>query len=686
MGTTHQIDVLWLLVCTALVALMQVGFLLLETGAVRAKNGVNVAIKNLADLCLAILLFWGFGYALMFGGAPFFGGGAEADAVAFFLFQAMFCGTAATIVSGAVAERMTFRGYLVLTAILAALIYPVVGGWAWGGAAGGPAGWLERLGFVDFAGATVVHSVGGWAALAAILVIGPRLGRFGKGGAPIEGANLAFSTGGALLLFIGWFGFNGGSLLAFDAQAPAVILATMLGGAGGGAAAATLALTLRRRAEALGLANGVIGGLVSVTAAAHLATPVAAALMGASGGAIAVFGAQALERLKIDDSVGAVPAHLLAGAWGTLAVAAVAPTPFWPALGAQAAGVAAIGAYAFGVTWLALKALDRVVRLRASPSDERIGLNVAEHGARSALHDVLSAMEDQKRSGDFRRRAPVFHGEEAGMIAAQYNRVLDRVEAEIAARERVTDDLAQARDAAEAASRAKSEFLATMSHELRTPMNGVLGLSAVLAGTPLDARQTEIVDALKRSGEDLVAVLGDVLDIAGGADIVRAPVSLAAFAAEIEARFAPAAAAKGLAFSVVCDEPSGRFRLVDVDALLKIARHLIGNAIKFTEQGSVSVRVETSGCDRAALVVRDTGRGVPEAICARLFEPFTQADSSATRRHGGAGLGLAVVAQLTAAMGGEVSVESRDGAGSTFRAAFVCPTVARTEAARPAAR
>ena len=244
------LDILWILLCAALVMLMQAGFSCLESGSVRTKNSINVAAKNFVDFCVSSALFWLFGFALMFGVTDsglfgtsgfLFDDTANPWLMAFFIFQLGFCGTAVTIVSGAVAERMRFAGYLVVTVIVAALIYPLVGHWAWGSAAGAASGgWLEQMGFIDFAGSTVVHSVGGWMSLAAIIVIGPRIGRFGKDSVPIHGHDLPLVTLGVFLLWFGWFGFNGGSTLGLTPEVPTIIVNTTISGAFGGLVAMVL--------------------------------------------------------------------------------------------------------------------------------------------------------------------------------------------------------------------------------------------------------------------------------------------------------------------------------------------------------------------------------------------------------------------------------------------------------------
>jgi Amt family ammonium transporter len=248
---TSDTDLLWILLCSALVFLMQAGFLLLESGLIRRKNSVNVAIKNLSDFCMASVAFWLIGYGLMFGTskAGWFGTsafyinftGSDPILGAFFLFQLMFCGTAVTIMSGAVAERMRFSSYLIIAIWISALVYPVIGHWSWAGLLEGEAnGWLNSAGFIDFAGSTVVHSTGGWASLAILLVIGPRIGRFPEDGEPqrIPSSSVAQATVGAVLLFIGWLGFNGGSTLALNDSVPGILINTIVGASAGAISAA----------------------------------------------------------------------------------------------------------------------------------------------------------------------------------------------------------------------------------------------------------------------------------------------------------------------------------------------------------------------------------------------------------------------------------------------------------------
>lgn len=436
-------DTLWILACGFLVALMQGGFTCLESGLVRTKNSINVAIKNLIDFCISLFLYALFGYGLMFGSSHLgiigtdhfmFGSGITDQEYALFFFEAVFCGTAATIVSGAVAERMRFVGYIATTILLAATIYPVTGHWAWAmGADGGMVGWLGEMGFRDFAGSTVVHSVGGWIALSALIIIGPRIGRFGKNGHPIEGHSLPIATVGVFLLWFGWFGFNGGSTLRLSSEIPLIIVNTAMAGAVGGIGA--LAATWYRDGRPLvdRVMNGVIAGLVGITAGCNLVDPASAMAIGFISGVIVVYGAPLLESMEIDDAIGAVPVHLMAGVWGTVAVAIFAPAGSWgdemsrlSFFGVQLLGVTAIGVYSFGVSFVVLSLLNKFIPLRVSSRDERIGLNISEHGATTSILDLITQMDEQARSGDFSKPVEVEPETEAAPIAAFYNTVLEK--------------------------------------------------------------------------------------------------------------------------------------------------------------------------------------------------------------------------------------------------------------------
>lgn len=440
-STASSLDVIWVIFCAILVSTMQAGFCCLESGLVRAKNSINVAIKNLVDFCIACSMFWLLGFTLMFGATARGLVGTQlpptstwtAQDYAFFLFELAFCGTATTIVSGAVAERMSFGGYFITAVVLSSCIYPITGHWVWGGLwFDTTPGWLHRLHFHDFAGSTVVHSVGAWTAFAAILIIGPRLGRFGPRSKQIDGHNLPIAVLGVFLLWFGWFGFNGGSTFAFTNQVPRILVNTAQGGAAGGLAALITTWIIHRRPQVPLIMNGVIGGLVSVTAGCDFMIPLGAAWAGAIGGILCTVSARLLSQYNIDDAVGVVPAHLVCGVWGTLAVPLFIdpllwpePSSLWHKLGVQLLGVVTVGLYAFSLSYLVLWGVNRIYPLRVTADQERIGLNISEHGASTAIQDLLSSMNTHSLMGDFTQPVIVEPETDVTLIANHYNRVLD---------------------------------------------------------------------------------------------------------------------------------------------------------------------------------------------------------------------------------------------------------------------
>jgi ammonium transporter len=468
MTSVETADIGWLLLCAGLVLFMQAGFTALESGLVRSKNSVNVAIKNFANFLVAASLFWLFGFGLIFGSSEgglvgassFLFDSDSAFLTAFFLFQLGFIGTATTLMSGAVAERMRFGGYLVLATFVAAVTYPVFGHWAWGDSTltggSGSDGWLKELGFVDFAGSTVVHSVGGWVALAAIIILGPRIGRFGAGAVPIRGHDLPLTTVGVFVLWLGWYGFNGGSLYALNADVPAVILNTTLAATFGGLVGMTLTWRLDRRPDVVTIMNGSLAGLVGITASAHMMSPWKAAIIGGVAAVVMQLVTLALERGRIDDAVGAVPVHLGAGVWGTLAVGLLGDVESFPAasgrleqIGIQLVGIGVCFAWAFGLGFVVLSLIDKRFPFRIDREGELAGLNVAEHGATTEIADLLSDMDEHRRTGDFERPVHVEPHTEVGQIAAEYNRVLATIQ-------RRTDSLQLLRHTAAAANESTS--------------------------------------------------------------------------------------------------------------------------------------------------------------------------------------------------------------------------------------
>ena len=406
-----NLNIVWTLVAGILVFTMQAGFALVETGFTRAKNAANIMMKNLMDFAAGSLAFYILGAALMFGASKAAGwlgwGGLGMTSLAtgegvwdwtFLFFQTMFAATAATIVSGAVAERIEFKSYLIYSVLISAVVYPISGHWMWGSLAGEASqGWIEALGFHDFAGSTVVHSVGGWIALAGAIALGPRIGKYRNDGKanPITGHSLVLGTLGVFLLLIGWFGFNPGSYTAGIGSIGRVAMTTNLAACAGTIGALATAWVIMGKPDLTMALNGSLAGLVAITAPCDLVTANAAIVIGLVAGVLVVFSVFALDKLHIDDPVGAVSVHCVNGVWGTLAVGLfAAPSAagygnelvglFYGGglkfLGVQLLGAGVTAVWAFGAGAAIFFTLKRLGILRVSAKTELKGLDITEHG------------------------------------------------------------------------------------------------------------------------------------------------------------------------------------------------------------------------------------------------------------------------------------------------------------------
>ena len=386
----------WMLVASFLVFIMHLGFACLESGLTQAKNTVNILFKNTAIVAIGLLTYAIVGFNLMYPGdfsiGQFFGfagfgldPGAAGNTIAYadgaytywtdFIFQAMFAATAATIVSGAVAERVKLGPFLFFTTIYVAFVYPIAGSWKWG------AGWLDQMGFYDFAGSTLVHSVGGWAALAGIIVLGPRLGKYLDGKIrPVAGHSMPLATIGVFLLWLGWYGFNGGSVLSADpALVSLVFVTTSLASAAGIVGAMLVSWSVQHKPDLTMILNGSLAGLVGITAGADTVSVNSAMIIGLVAGVIVVAAVLIIDRARLDDPVGAVSVHLVCGIWGTLAVGIFSTNPDHSFM-TQLIGVLSYGAFCLPAALIIFFGLKATTGLRVDPEEERIGLDVGEHG------------------------------------------------------------------------------------------------------------------------------------------------------------------------------------------------------------------------------------------------------------------------------------------------------------------
>jgi len=389
------INNVWMMVSIFLVFIMHLGFGTLEAGLTRSKNTINIMFKNVMIVSIGLLTYTLLGFNIMYPGAEFAGDffGFAGFGISLpengltpeynegytywtdFLFQAMFAATAATIVSGAVAERIKLNSFLIFSVLYVSFVYPITGMWKWGG------GFLDKLGFYDFAGSTLVHSVGGWAALVAVILLGPRIGKYNGVSKAIEGHNIPLAFIGVFLLWFGWFGFNGGSVLSADAGSVSLVLVTTsLAAAAGAISAFFTSYVFFKSYDITMVLNGILAGLVGITAGADLMSPTDAILIGIIAGALIVLAVIALDKLRLDDPVGAIAVHLVCGIWGTMAVGIFGSKAGLSQFGHQAMGVIAVGAFCLITSFIILFTLKKTIGIRVSELEEIEGLDLHEHG------------------------------------------------------------------------------------------------------------------------------------------------------------------------------------------------------------------------------------------------------------------------------------------------------------------
>jgi len=650
-------DDFWVLICAGLVFLMQAGFTCLESGLTRSKNSINVAIKNITDFGISTILFWSFGFALMFGASAngwigssqfFLSLDDGSRTSTFFLFEIMFCATTVTIVSGATAERLRFRSYIIISIILSGLIYPVFGHWAWNGVQSGTvSGWLGKIGFIDFAGSTVVHSVGGWVALAALLIIGPREGRFPPVGAhmKIHGSNLPMSVLGVLLLWVGWFGFNGGSTLALNDQVAGIITNTFLAGASGVMVTLTVGWIIRKQADAELVIFGSIAGLVAITASAHAVSAASALAIGGIGGMVMLGVDYLMDYLHIDDAVGAIPVHLGAGIWGTLAVAIFGNDEilgtglsFWEQLLIQATGIGVCFLWTFGLSYGFFKLINIFLPLRVTAEDERIGLNVSEHGATTELLDMFRTMDSQSKTGDMSLRVPVEPFTEVGQIAERYNSVMEALQKEAAKTESSLQE--------------KELLLREIHHRVKNNLQVISSLLSLQSRTSKDEQAIEMAkesqnrikvmalihEKLYRSKDFANVEFNDYIKNLVNDLFASYRVSASRISLKLEI--------EDLSLGIDTAIPTGL-----------IINELVTNCLKyaFSKDSDGEIRISLRSLDdgQNELIVRDNGVGIPDALDIKNAES----------------LGLRMITNLTErSLHGKVSI-NRDN-GTEFRIIF----------------
>lgn len=662
-----NINHIWVMAAACMVFFMQLGFTSYEAGFAQSKNAISVSIKNLMVTLVASLVFYTVGFGLMFGKSAagwvgtdhFFALGVMAHrdnlAYSFFFFQLVFAATAATIMTGAISERSNFVSNVLGVVFITGIIYPVFGHWGWGHLfCPGQSGWLNQLGFIDFAGSTIVHSIGGWFAMAGAIVVGPRIGKYNPDGSSNQMGlhNIPLATIGTFFLWFGWFGFNGGSLLKASADIGLVITNTNLSPAAAGVSALIMNYIIEKKLNAGKLFTSILAGLVAVTAGSNMIKPDGAVYIGIIAGILSILAQDFIEKvLKIDDPVAAIAVHGVGGVIGTLCVAFFADKSYFLVgngsrlhqLGIQALGVGVAFAWSFGLGLLFFWCIKKTIGIRVSPEEEKRGLNVTEY------EDVTSWL-------DFMR---ITRLQDLNVLLEK--RVTER-----------TEELQKANVALEKANRLKSEFLATMSHELRTPLNAIIGFAEVLrdeVSGSLSTDQKEFVSDIHSSGQHLLSMINGILDLskieAGKLELQYEEFSLEETIKDVLNTIEGAFHKKCIRVRVYIHEDIPQI-MADKEKFQQIVHNLLSNAFKFTpENGRVSINAKLIN-QHVQIAVSDTGIGIRQEDMDKLFKAFLQVDGSFSRQYEGSGLGLILAKRLVELHGGKIWVKSIFGKGSTF--------------------
>lgn len=662
-----NLNTVWLIVAAGMVFFMQVGFTAFETGCVQVKNAISVSIMNLTDFLVSSIVFYLFGFGLMFGisnsgwiGSDHFllnGIESVADSLgySFFFFQLVFAGTAATILTGALAERSKLSINLLAAAFVVGVIYPVFGHWAWAGIFHhGSKGWLEDLGFIDFAGSTVVHSIGGWVAMAGAIVLGPRAGKYNPDGTVNKMGlhNIPFATIGVFFLWFGWFGFNGGSAMMADSDIGLIVVNTAMAPTSAGLAALIMAYLRGSRIDVSKIFTAILGGLVAVTAGSNRLSPDGALIIGLVTGIGAILAQDFIERrLKIDDPVGAVAVHGVSGAIGTIGLAFLIPKSTLLVeggsrihqLGIQCLGVAVGFGWALGLSLIFFLVLKNTLGIRAKKEDEEIGLSLAEYG------DVSTWLDFEKQ-----------------VKLENINVILKKK-----IREKTTD-LQKSNTALIRANKLKSEFLANMSHELRTPLNAIIGFSEVLHDKicgDLNEEQTDFVKDIHSSGQHLLQMINDILDLskieAGKVELRYEEFSVLEAINEVHNVMLGVANKKNINIDLQFSENIGNLT-ADRLKFKQVLYNLLSNSVKFTPENGKVVVEARGGLNEILILVSDNGIGIKKEYQENIFDEFYQVDGSQSRQYEGTGLGLALTKRIITLHGGRIWVDSEENKGSKF--------------------
>lgn len=710
-------DSTFLVICACLILVMQAGFLCIESGLTRSKNSINVAIKNLTDFGFSVLIFWFIGFGLMFGVTSHGWIGTtsflpdihtlDTKSAAFFIFQIMLCSTAVTIISGAVAERMRFFAYAITVLFVSSIVYPIFGHWSWNGLlAGQREGWLASRGFVDFAGSTTVHSVGGWVALAAVIVLGPRRGRFDREGRPatIPESNLPMTTLGVILLWFGWFGFNSGNMLEVSKVFPVIISNTILAGASGLVTGLIFGWVTQLKIRVHLVINGAVAGLVSISASCHVVESTSAVFIGSVAAAVMMILRFLLLRARIDDTVEAIPAHLAAGIWGTLAVAIFGDSEMLgvgldrgPQLLTQLEGIVACAVWSFGLSYLFFLAVNKITPLRVGPEAEDLGLNISEHGARSDLYDLFQTMDHHANTGNLSLRAKEEPFTEIGRIAHHYNKVMISLEKAIEANKNLTLKrseleskaadlrlsnqllageiemrekmaLEKERQMVDAISSSRlasiGELAAGVAHEINNPLNGMVNY-AQLVMDRVNGQERDFLGEIINEGKRIASIVKNLLDFSRQKEEPQAQVKVAEVLERSLQLLDSQLRRSGIHISLNIAEDVRTIRCRSRELqqvfinLISNAEHALNKRYPSAHRNKI-LEIEVNNLiaeGRVCIQFKDHGSGIEKEHLEQIFQPFFTTKESGK----GTGLGLSICRKIVERYQGVLDIKSIHG-------------------------
>lgn len=724
-----NITTLWILICTTLVFLMQAGFLCLETGLTRQKNSISVGFNKIISFGTGALFYTFLGYYLIYG--PSLGGvignplaliskGDLADNLPHsFLFGMGFYCIATTFISGAIAERISLKSYLLIAALIATLIYPVIAHWCWnrpleGAPVANAGGWLWSRGFVDLAGATAIHSMGGWIALAAIQVVGSRHGRYDRPNI-LSSFNIPMAMLGVMILFVGWLGFNGGSVGALNQVTMTVLLNTVICGAAALVTAYLIKLVQRKSISVEDLITAFLSGLVASTAGSHLLSPTSAALVGIGSAALSLLSISLLNRFQIDDAVDAIPCHLVGGIWGAFSLGLFGdlsllriPMSRGELIEVQSLGIITVGLWSYGIGSLALRALNHFYPLRISREAEEKGLNYSEHHATTELSELLSGMEKQILQRDFSAPMPAEPFTWVGNIASQYNRVLAVFENEKAKEQSLRAKVEQERNALfqtqadlaqitqmlyeeavnQSALAAKNEKMALLgqhsaelSHNLQNPLMSLKLALAKLQSEARNANAGEASNPEKNLGQKCSLYLSALTSaVSKMEEIVGSILTTTRLGNdEVLQLFDLNSLIKS---DLALWQFHDLFQQTKVELILNPLPHLkavpahfsqvINNLIRNSLEAmahsphkhlKITSRFEAETIE---LIISDSGPGIPKPLQEKIFDPFFSTKKDRPEGLGG-GLGLASCRRIISSYGGKISIQSEVNSGTEFK-------------------